>query len=140
MSFAQSITVLQTDLSRYGILNGINDVVAVPNQFLPIVTDCAASFEEIGHQLRNYTSTFKNGRTFLFNVLYNLGPIVTSVRHLAYVLYYPEYTRVKTWRDFGMEAGQIFYLIFNPAKSTIASTLARGDSFPIIQNHHTYIV
>ena len=76
----------------------------------------------------------------LFNILYNLGPIVTSGRNIAYVIYYPDYTRIKTWRDFGMEAGQIFYLLFNPAKQTIVSTLENGGKFPTLQNHHTTII
>ena len=46
-SFAQSITALQIDVERYGFVNKVNDLVAVPNQFYPVVTDCAASFQEI---------------------------------------------------------------------------------------------
>jgi len=112
----------------------------VPNQFYPVVTDCAASFQEIFSQLGKYTSSIKDGRTFLFNLMYNLGPIVTSARNMAFVVYYPEYTRIKTWRDLGMEAGQIFYFVFNPVKDEIKTTLSNGGSFPSYQNEHNTIL
>ena len=70
-----------------------------------MVTECAASFSEIAAQYRKYKSSLANGRTFLFNVLYNIGPIVTSARHMVYVVYQPKYSRIKTWQNFGMEAG-----------------------------------
>jgi hypothetical protein len=58
---------------------------------------------------------------------------------MAFVVYYPEYTRIKTWRDYGMEAGQIFFYVFNPVKDNITTILANGGSFPTYQNHHTTI-
>lgn len=70
-----------------------------------MVTECAASFSEITAQYRKYKSSLAHGRTFLFNVLYNIGPIVTSARHMVYVVYQPKYSRIKTWQNFGMEAG-----------------------------------
>jgi hypothetical protein len=59
---------------------------------------------------------------------------------MAFVAYYPEYTRIKTWRDFGMEAGQIFYYVFNPVKDDNTKTLSSGGNFPTYQNNHNTIL
>lgn len=68
-------------------------------------------------------------KTFRFNLLYNLGPIVSCARNLAFFWLQPEYTRVKTWYDVGLEIGNIFYFMVNPMEQTIERTLKNGGGF-----------
>ena len=113
----------------FGILNMMDRSLAIPYQGVIVIESCYQSYSETLLQLANYTITFTKSDTFRFNVLYNLGPIVTCVRSLVSFWLYPDYTRVKEWNDVGMEIGNIFYFMINPIEDTIRRTLDNGGGF-----------
>jgi hypothetical protein len=60
----------------------------------------------------------------MFNLFYNLGAMVKSLRNLSLYFFDIEFTRVKTPFDFGEELGYLFWNLFYPAEDYLEMVLA----------------
>ena len=61
-----------------------------------------------------YRQTFSDTGTLLFNFYFNAGTTISSVRNLLLYFFMPEFSRVKTPRDFGNEVGQMIWYNLYP--------------------------
>lgn len=64
-----------------------------------------------------------------FNVVFNAGEILTSLRHLMLYFYTFRYTRVEDPYTWGMELGTIFWLLFYPTEVYLNESLDSGKEF-----------
>ena len=61
-----------------------------------------------------------------FNLFYNGGTIVKSLVNLGLYFIAKEYTRVKDAFSFGMEIGQIFWMLFFPMEDYLNNAIKKG--------------
>lgn len=79
-----------------------------------VTYDCFYGVEELTSIRQDYISVMTSPSTIVWNTVYGAGSIYTSMRNLVLYFYEMEYTRVKDAFSFGMESGQIFWLVFFP--------------------------
>ena len=61
-----------------------------------------------------------------FNLFYNGGTIFKSVINIVLYFMAWDYTRVKDAYSFGMEIGQIFWMLFFPVEDYLNDALKKG--------------
>ena len=84
------------------------------SMLLPTGTVCKYGFDETTGVLSSFRGSIEDWQAIKFNLFFNAGNIVSSVKNLALYFYQSKYTRVKSPFDVGKELGQIFWFAFYP--------------------------
>lgn len=79
---------------------------------------------EIYGLLLNYIKFAKDVKILWFNLGYNLGGLVTSIKNIWMWNVAKEYTRIEDSFTMGMEMGQMFWMIFYPTQLYLDTSLA----------------
>ena len=87
---------------------------------------CTNSWNEIKELFSDYQSPFNDIDILWFNLFYNGGSILKSITNLILYFFAKDYTRVKDAFTFGMEMGQIFWLLFFPVEDYLEDALRAG--------------
>ena len=72
---------------------------------LPTGTACKHGFEETTGVLSSFRNSMMDWQVIKFNLFFNAGNIVSSVKNLVLYYYQIKYTRVKSPVDVGKELG-----------------------------------
>lgn len=94
----------------------MDSFIWVTYELYTIQSACTDSWNEIKVLFSDYSALINDIDIFWFNLFYNGGSILKSVTNLILYFFAQEYTRVKTPFTFGMELGQIFWLLFYPVE------------------------
>ena len=89
---------------------------------------CYHGIMELLGLLQNYIEFTKDVKILWFNLGYNFGGIVTSIKNIWMWNVAKEYTRINDSFTMGMEMGQIFWMIFYPTEKYLDESLADPNS------------
>ena len=120
---------LNNSTANFTLLNAFDDFFGGISQVNTIAFSCYYGVYEVKTLVDRYLETFTNPSTLLFNLYFNAGTSISSVRNLLLYFMKPEFSRVKTPRDFGNEIGQMLWYNLYPQKSYIDRVLANGGTF-----------
>lgn len=105
-------------LSKYSgyfnFLNFIDKFLEAPYLSDTIVFSCFYGVDEYSSLGNNYLKTFKDPSILKFNLIYNGGNLIHSVKNIVLYFYDSKYTRVVDPKAFGMEIGQMLWQVFYP--------------------------
>lgn len=104
----------------------IDKYLVIPYNLYTLQFSCTESIFEIKDLAMDYWSWTKDGSKIAFNSIYNAGPIIKGITNIFIYFIAKDYTRVSDGFSFGMELGQLFWLIFYPAQEYLDQTLAEG--------------
>lgn len=105
---------MKNKTANFTLLNAMDDFFGGISQVDTITFSCYYGVYEVKALVDSYRQTFTNPSTLLFNLYFNAGTSIASVRNLLLYFIKPEFTRVKTPRDFGNEIGQMIWYNLYP--------------------------
>lgn len=73
-----------------------------------------------------YGKIFTSAEVFWFNMLYNVGDMISGVTNIVVYFLAKDYTRVVNGYTLGMEFGLIFWLFFFPVEQFLQESLEEG--------------
>lgn len=95
------------------MFNAINHFMEVPVQFNNSVSSCYYSATEIYTVYALYNNAAHDMQNIKFNLFFNAGLIMSSVKNIWYYYGKRELTRVNDTMRYGNELGQIaFYMLY----------------------------
>lgn len=103
----------------FSVLSGVESVLYVLTFSNPLVFSCKQGLFESKAFVDAYRTGMTQGSIFQFNLFYNLGSMLTSLRNIFYYFAEIEYTRVKTSFEMGYELGTMFWYLFYPSEEYI---------------------
>lgn len=87
---------------------------------------CTNSWNELKELFSDYQKIGEDIDIFWFNIVYNGGLVIKGLANLMFYFAAQEYTRVKDSYLFGMELGQLFWLLFYPVEEYLDKALEAG--------------
>lgn len=105
---------LYNTTENFTLLNAFDHFFNGLNQVNTIVYSCYYGTFEVKTLVDYYRQTFADTKTLVFNLYFNAGTTISSVRNLLLYFYMPEFSRVKSPKDFGNEVGQLLWYNLYP--------------------------
>jgi len=109
-------------------LRAIDNYLVVTYNLYTVTYSCYHGILELIELGKVYIMFSKDLKILWFNLGYNFGGLVTSIKNIWMWNVAKEYTRISDSFTMGMEMGQMFWMIFYPTEMYLDQSLADPNS------------
>jgi len=110
------------------MLRAFDHYLIVSYNLYTVTYSCYYGVLEIADLLEDYFIFHKDLKILWFNLGYNFGTLITSIKNIWMWNVAKEYTRIEDSFTMGMEMGQMFWMIFYPTETYLDQSLADPDA------------
>ena len=104
----------------------MDSFIFIPYELYSLQFSCTMSYYELIDLAEHYLAIFENLDLLFFNLFYSGGSILKGGVNIVMYFVAKDYTRVQNAFTFGMELGQIFWMIFYPVHVYLDEVLNQG--------------